>query len=116
MNNKVNKIKESYNLSGILELAEHDYEYILKNDDNTAQFNLSVMLERLYADDETIDIQVSFGNTIEFVGQGRLFKIQDKDSIISFFIDGENLDKFLFDHTEIPMEIKIDVLDMEDEK
>lgn len=116
MNNKVNKIKESYNLSGWLELAENDYEYILKNDDNTAQCNLSVMLERLYEDTETIAIQILSNNTIRFLAEGKLYKITDSDNIVSFFINGNNLDKFLFDHTELSMEIKIDVLDMEAQK
>lgn len=103
----MNKNTEIYNLNGRLELKEDaDYEYILK--DGNIECNLSEILHNATKIEKPVMyMEITIKGRQVLNEEGYFYETPDGDNVVSCFIEGENIDKFLFDHTGQRMNIYI---------
>lgn len=104
----MNTNTKPYDLCGQLQLDEHrDYNYIIKDGDT--EVSISDILEEAYNNNSLIYITVTMDKAIALEEEGYIYETPDGNSVLCPFLNGENIDKFLFDHTGKRMSIYIRV-------
>ena len=113
---KENKIKNTYHFNGKLKLKDDEYEYILIDGDKTK--NITEIIGQAYQQVKKpiVSVIITINGRVAFSESGFLAHKKDNLGIYSYFILGENLDEFLFNHTDKYMEIEIETLSMGDKK
>jgi hypothetical protein len=100
-----------YDLCGQLQLDEHkDYNYIVKDGD--IESSITDILEGAYKNNSLIYIAITMDRAIALEEEGYIYETPDGDSVLCPFLNGENIDKFLFDHTGKRMSIYIKVAEI----
>lgn len=106
----INAYTKLYEINGQLTMSEDAYEYIVK--DWEQDINLSEVLKEIFLMNNSVaQITIVVDGKLAFKEDGYFTYKRDEYNVWSYFVDGENLDEFLFNHTGLRMSICIKAIE-----
>ena len=111
----MNNIKQ-YKLNGRLTMSDEKYNYVVV--DGNKEINLTDIFDGILARDyinrltTILTLVIELNGRVSFKEEGQLKMRQDEVGVRSYFLGGENLDKFLFYHTGEYMNVYIKTTEM----